>query len=46
MFNGYTHIGDFLDWVFEVKRFFDYMDISESQKVKLVILHFERITLV
>lgn len=37
-FNGSMYIEEFLDWLSEVGRFFKYMDIKESQKMKLVVL--------
>lgn len=40
-FNRSLHIEDFLEWIVEVERFFDYMEIDENQQVKLVVIRFK-----
>jgi hypothetical protein len=40
-FNRHLQIEDFLDWMMEVERFFDYMSIHKDSKVKLVAYKFK-----
>lgn len=40
-FNRHLHIEDFLYWVTEVERFFDYICIPKDRKVKLVVYKFK-----
>lgn len=35
-FNGHLHIDEFLEWMLELERFFDIMEILDCCKVKLV----------
>lgn len=35
-FFGNIHIEDFLDWFNTIEQFFDYSEISEEKKVKLI----------
>ena len=35
-FDDWLHIEDFLDWVYTVENFFNYLNISKESQVKLV----------
>jgi hypothetical protein len=41
LFDGHLHIEDFIDWIMEVDRFFEYMSIPDERKVKLVAYKFK-----
>lgn len=38
IFKRTLHVGEFLDWLSSVEKFFNYMDILANKKVKLVVL--------
>jgi len=44
IFNSSVHTEEFLEWLGEVDRFFDYMDIDDDQQVRLVVLRFKGLT--
>lgn len=40
-FNGNLHIEEFIEWMAKVEQFFDYINISEDRKLKLVAHRFK-----
>ncbi|KAJ4719082.1 RNA-directed DNA polymerase [Melia azedarach] len=38
VFKGSLHVEDFLDWLADVENYFDYMDILDERKVKLIAM--------
>ena len=35
-FSGNLNIEDFIDWIAEINKFFDYMEVPEKKKMELV----------
>ena len=35
-FNGNLNIEDFVDWITNIDKFFDYMEVPEKKKIRLV----------
>ena len=41
-FSGHLNIEEFFQWLFEVERFFEYIEISDKKKVKFVALKLKK----
>lgn len=45
-FNGALHIEEFIEWMIEIERFFDYMNIEKKRQVKMIVLRFKGVAFV